>query len=158
MLKIWKVIFATAVIFAAGFVTGGLVFREMQIRETKAPVRPEVAHRDPNPPGPIIIHERFLERMKRELDLTPDQVAHFDKIFAESRERNRILMELIDPEIKEELRSVREKIRAELRPDQREKFELLLKHKKQGPGDQRRGQPGERRGTNAPASTNSPTS
>ena len=87
----------------------------------------------------MIVQERFLQQMKRELNLTPEQTNRLDKIFAESRERMKILMDLIEPEWRGELRDVREKIVAELRPDQREKFEQMLKHPRgRGDGDGRK--------------------
>lgn len=147
-MKVWKVILATFVIFAAGFVTGGLVTRRA------APRSPEqrVIETKVEPPSPMIVQERFLARMKTELNLTPEQHERLARIFAESRERMKILMDIIEPEWRGELRDVREKIKAELHPDQRAKFEAMLKHPR--PGDPRRPR-GERR-TNQPPVTPSP--
>jgi len=126
--KIWKVILATLVIFAAGFLTGGIV-----MKDRKPPAAP-VIRADASPPSPVIIQERFLERMKHDLNLTEEQTNRLDKIFYESRERTKILMDLINPELQAELREVREKIRAELTPEQQQKFEELLKHPHRPPG------------------------
>ncbi len=120
-MKIWKVILATLVIFAAGAMTGGLFVRNTQ--DVPKPVQAPAG-----PPSPIIIQDRFLERMKRDINLTPDQFARLGRIFGESRERMKILMDLIEPETRGELAEVREKINAELRPDQREQFEQLMKY------------------------------
>ncbi len=120
-MKIWKVILATLVIFAAGAMTGGLLVKNNQ---PPAPVTPAPA----GPPSPMIVQDRFLERMKRDLNLTPEQTAKLGRIFAESRERMKILMDLIEPETRAELAEVREKVKAELRPDQRERFEQLMRH------------------------------
>jgi len=116
--KIWKLIFATAVIFAAGFLTGGLVSKTL-----RPPSREFVPLPSPMYQG------RILERMKNELDLTPEQKERVGKIFAENHERMKILWDLIDPEVQSELREVREKIRVELTTGQREKFEQLLKQR-----------------------------
>jgi Spy/CpxP family protein refolding chaperone len=116
--KIWKIIFATAVIFTAGFLTGELVSKALSL-----PKREFVAL-------PVSMYQgRILERMKKELDLNPGQKERVAKIFAENHERMKILWDLINPEVQSELREVREKIRAELNPEQREKFEQLLKQR-----------------------------
>lgn len=132
-MKIWKVIIATLVIFAAGFVTGSLV------KKRPAPAVPAPAPVRTEPPNPLLLQQRFLEhRMKRELDLTPEQAERIEKIFADSRERLKILMDLIGPELQGELGDVRDRIRAELRPDQQDRFEQLLKGRR---GEGRRGPP-----------------
>ena len=143
-MKTWKVILATLVIFATGVVTGGLIVRNTQ---TKTVAPPPAASA---PYMPHILQERFLGRMKAELSLTPEQTSNLEKIFAESRERMKILWGLVDPETRREVTEVRDKIRAELRPDQQEKFEALLKQRppRRGPGglDDRRPR-GERGGS-----------
>jgi hypothetical protein len=115
--KIWKVILATVVIFAAGVLAGGLVMK--QILPKPQPPKPPV-------PG-ILSQQRFQSRLKEKLHLTPEQTNRIDRIFAESNERVRILWGLIGPELQKELQAVRESIRAELTPEQKEKFEHLLK-------------------------------
>lgn len=117
-MKIWKIIFTTAVIFAAGFLTGGLVSQALWL-----PKREFVAL-------PISMYQgRILERMKKELDLDPGQKERVGKIFAENHERMKILWDLINPEVRSELREVHDKIRMELTPVQREKFEQLLQQR-----------------------------
>lgn len=116
-MKIWKVILATIVIFAAGVLAGGLIAKSL------AP-KPQL----PKPPVPgILSQQRFQSRLKEKLQLTPEQTNRIDRIFAESNERVRILWGLIGPELQKELQEVRDSIRAELTPEQREKFEQLLK-------------------------------
>jgi Spy/CpxP family protein refolding chaperone len=140
--KFSKLILATLVIFAAGFVTGFMLSRS---NSTQQIAQPKFVEQPVSPPDPVIVQERFLRRMKQELSLTPEQTNRLEKIFAESRERMRILMDLIEPEWRGELRDVREKIVAELNPEQRQKFDQMLKHPY---GDMRRR--GDRR-TNSPA-------
>lgn len=123
-MKVWKVILATLVIFAAGFVTGSLLSR----KPVSPPPQKPPAETTVTPPPPELVQRRFLGRMKHELNLTPEQFERLDKIFAESRERMKILMDIIEPEWRGELRDVREKIIAELQPEQRAKFEEMLKH------------------------------
>lgn len=134
----WKVILATLVIYGAGILTGALVF--------KSPSRPPVAVSPtralPAFPGSDIFQERFFERMKKDLDLTPEQNKHLQGIFRESRERMKTLWDIVSPEMQAELQAVREKIQHELTVPQREKFETLLKERRRGPGPN---QPGENR-------------
>lgn len=130
-MKIWKVILATLVIFAAGAVTGALFIK----KSTPPPVPQKPAERVPSP---IIVQQRFLERLDKELQLSPDQRSHLEKVFAESRERMKILWDLIGPEMDAELREVRDKIRSELRPEQRARFEELVKQRPHhNPGGER---------------------
>lgn len=140
-MKVWKVILATIVIFAAGAFAGGVLVKTFSAPTRQVP---------PVPDG--LTQQRFQERLKRELQLTADQTNRIDKIFSESRERMKLLWGLIGPEVQKELQEVRNNIRAELTPEQREKFEQLLKHSHR-PGDGRRP-----RGTNQTSSaTNSVT-
>ena len=118
-MKIWKVILATLVIFSAGVLAGGLVVKSFQ------PPLP-MGHQTSAVPERWM-QRMLLERMKAELSLTPEQKQHIEKIFAESQGRMSELWDIINPEIQTELREVREKIRAELRPEQLDKFEQLLK-------------------------------
>ena len=117
-MKIWKIILSSLVIFAAGIFTGGVVSKAF-----RPPLREFVAL-----PGSMY-QGRVMDRMKSELDLTKEQKERIAKIFNESHERMDILWKLINPEVQTELRDVREKIRAELTPAQREKFEQLLKQR-----------------------------
>jgi Spy/CpxP family protein refolding chaperone len=132
--KIWKVILATIVIFAAGALVGGMLVK------TFTPVAPA-----PKPPvPPILSQQRFQEKLKRELQLTADQTNQVDKVFAESNARIKILWDLVGPEMQKERQEVRESIRAVLTPEQRDRFEKLLKDPPHRPDGQRRGP----RGTN----------
>lgn len=116
-MKIWKVIFATIVIFAAGAFAGGMWVKSL------APAAPP-----PKPlVGPIISQQRFQEKLKRELELSADQTNRIDKIFSESNARIKILWDLVGPEMQKERQEVHENIRAILGREQREKFEQLLK-------------------------------
>ena len=135
-MKIWKVILATVVIFAAGALAGGILVK------TLGP-KPDIA----KPPVPgILSQQRFQSRLKEKLELTPEQTNRIDKIFAESNERIRILWGLIGPELQKELKEVRDNSRAELSPEQRDKFEQLLKSHR---SDGRRGSRGPTNQTNS---------
>ena len=119
-MKIWKVILATLVIFSAGVLAGGLVVKSFQ-------PPPQMVRQTTNAVPERWMQKMLLERMKADLSLTPEQKQRVERIFAESQERMSVLWDIINPEIQTELREVREKIRAELRPEQLEKFEQLLK-------------------------------
>ena len=127
-MKIWKVILATLVIFAAGALAGSIL--------TKAFTPPAPPPKPPLPP--ILSQQRFQEKLKKELQLTSEQTNRVDKIFAESNERIKILWGLVGPEMQKERRDVYESIRAVLAPEQREKFEQLLKEPSHRPDGQRR--------------------
>jgi hypothetical protein len=130
--KIWKVILATLVIFAAGAVAGGILVQNGLLARSLKLSAPT-----PAPPVPgFLSQQRFQERLKKELQLSEDQTNRIDRIFAESNERMKILWGLIGPEVQKELQEVRESIRAVLTPEQREKFEHLLRqppHRFEGP-------------------------
>ncbi|MBI5386499.1 MAG: hypothetical protein HZA90_17660 [Verrucomicrobia bacterium] len=120
------------IIYGAGVVTGLVVLKN----SSRAPMSPLAG-----PMGSLASQQRFLERMKKELRLTPDQIKRLELIFRESGQRMRAWWEIIGPEMQAELKDVREKIRHELTPEQREKFEQLLK-RRHAPGAN---QPGEQR-------------
>ena len=84
------------------------------------------------------MQDRLCERMKQELNLTPAQVARLEKIFSDSRDRLREMWGLLAPEWEAEKRETKEKIRAELNPEQQQRFEELLKGRLHKPGDRRR--------------------
>jgi Spy/CpxP family protein refolding chaperone len=130
----WKAILAALVIFAAGVVTGGLTVR-LKIRD----VPPRPAN---NPPG-LMMRQRgdLLDRLQRQLYLTPPQRQRIEQILRENHERMKQLWDSIAPQAQEEHKRVHDLIRAELNPDQQKIFEDVMKWR--GPsrfnGDRRRG-------------------
>lgn len=141
-MKVWKVILATIVIFAAGVIAGGMLVKAL----TPVPLPPKP------PVPPILSQQRFQEKLKRELKLSADQTNRVDKVFGESNARIKILWDLVGPEMQKERQEVSENIRAILTPEQRETFEKLLKEPPHRPEGQRRGP----RGTNQTNSANMP--
>ena len=120
------------VIFGAGVVTGGLLIKKL------APPQPVPAPRaaGPRPPGantPGGTRLQFLRRAERELDLNKAQREEVDKILSVSQERTKRLMEPITPQLRDELQQTKEEIRAVLTPEQRKRFDELLKQ--QHPGE-----------------------
>lgn len=124
----WKVILATLVIYSAGILTGTLLTTAL---------RPVAASRPPTPvpvyPGGDIFQQRFLDRLKNEVELTPEQIQRLEMVFKESRERMKTWWEIIGPEMQAEIQDVRDRIRLELTPEQREQFEKLIKKRHQAP-------------------------
>ena len=118
----WKVIFAVAVIFACGVVSGALLANRHE-----KPVRAESLSVT-NTPAPWQIQRiEFLRRIEKHLNLTPQQRERIEKIMHDSQERTKPLWDQISPKLRDELTQVREAIRAELTPEQQKTFEKLIK-------------------------------
>ena len=141
----WKIILATLVIFAAGVVTGGLLVSYADrvplppiansppwFRESGRPqTGPGTTARPPVLPGgvPQFLRKEFLERLEREVDLTPEQRQRIEQIIREGQERNRQLWERVSPELRKEIANTRRQIQSVLRPDQRARFDELMKQR-----------------------------
>lgn len=139
----WKVILATMVIFGAGVVTGGLLVRNTRIITPNPP--PAAATQQPRPffqGGPAgFVRVDFLRRAERELALTGEQRDQIDQIIRESQERTKKLMEPISPQIREEMQQTKDKFLAVLTPEQKARFEEMLKQQRllqQRPREQHR--------------------
>jgi Spy/CpxP family protein refolding chaperone len=117
------------VIFGCGVVTGGLL---MKTELPPASVPPELVQHSStssNQPPPLAQIQRpeFFRRMQKQLDLTDSQRDQIAKIMKASQERNRPLWDKIAPQMREEVKRVREEIRQVLTPDQQKKFDEMLK-------------------------------
>ena len=173
----WKVILATLVIFGAGVITGGLLVgysdralhRSVQIAPAPSNPRPVAANpgqfgarenRIP-PPMPVPLRKDFLDRLERELNLNSGQKDRIEKIISEGQDRTREVWQTVEPDMRRELMSTRERIRNELSPEQRLRFEDIIRRPQRRPedlstnrpprGDQRRGMPPPRSVTSDPA-------
>jgi Spy/CpxP family protein refolding chaperone len=124
----WKVILATMVIFGTGVVTGGLLVHYSERVRTPRPPRVPAMNRPAQLPNAGVVRLDFLRRAGRELQLTPEQRERLDKIIKESQERTRKVM---SPYLREELQRTRTEFREVLTPEQRPKFDELLKHQQQ---------------------------
>ena len=160
MVAPWKPVFAALVIFAAGMATGALI---MKVNLRPSQPRPWAAwgggykqgfkegagfhgsmqnngkpdrekfspRREPNLDG-------LLKRMSRDLNLTPEQRTRIEGLLQESQARMKTIWEQMPSEFK----AMRDKIQAELTPEQQRKFEDVFKQKDDWkPG--RSGPPGE---------------
>ncbi len=124
----WKVILATLVIFVAGLVTGALVVWLSGSIYLPPQQRPANGART-NAPGSLGgTRLEFLRRVQRDLDLSAEQHDQIDKVLKESQERTKKLMEPVAPQLRDELQHAREEFRKLLTPEQRARFDELLKH------------------------------
>ena len=112
---------------------------------------------------PGALRLEFLRGMQKELDLTPEQHERIDRIFSQSQEHTRKIMEPLKPQINEELKHTRQLFREALTLRQREHFDELVRQQQQHQREQRRASPARERPagestpiTNAPAGTNRP--
>jgi hypothetical protein len=137
VVKSWKVILATMVIFGAGVLTGGLAVWQTQKMDLRAQQRPS----RPGHSGPITaagdLRLEFLRRAQRELDLSPAQRESIDKIIKQSQERTHKLMEPVAPELHAELQRTKEQFLQVLNPSQRMRFEQIVNKKQQRPHEPR---------------------
>jgi Spy/CpxP family protein refolding chaperone len=117
------------VIFGCGVVTGALLMKT-ELPMAGAPAEPAPRpSTSTNPPPPLNQFQKpeFLRRMQKQLDLTPDQRDEIAKIMKASQERNRPLWDQIAPQMRVEVKRVKEEIRQVLTADQQKKFDELLK-------------------------------
>ena len=143
--KTWQIVFATVVIFAAGALTGGLLVAHVRPtrgarvdRSTNSrpanwqPAPGDMMRRGTNELRPMLEQQRmeFLVRAQRELRLDPEQRARVERIIREGQERTRDFWEKTQPELRRLVHETREHIRAELTPEQRTRFEELLKQQR----------------------------
>jgi Spy/CpxP family protein refolding chaperone len=140
-LNIWKVILATIVIFVAGLVTGALVVWHSERLFSTPAQHPTIAPH----PGPAVspggLRLDLLRRMQRDLNLTADQHEQIEKILKESQERSRKIMKPVAQPIRDELARTRDEFRKVLTPEQRAKFDELLKHQHRPDPQHRPGAP-----------------
>jgi len=110
--KVTLVILATLVIFSTGLITGVVLVKQMPKPIPNPPVTPQG-----------LGWQQFLRRVEGELDLTPEQHQRVAGILRDSQEHARGMAQA-------EFAKVRDQIRAELTPPQREKFQRLLEERR----------------------------
>jgi len=143
MVSTWRVVLATTVIFGAGVIVGGVLIshpdrvKERHRRQSGAglpswhPQRKDFAQSAPGELQPTLDGRRvdFVLSVHRELNLTPEQRERVEKVVREGQERTKTLWESIAPKLRKEMQDVKDKIRAELTPEQEARFEELLKQR-----------------------------
>lgn len=117
----WKFILATVLIYGTGVVTGALVTTLVD-RPPRPVIRPS-----PLPTYNQIQRADFLNRLQKQLSLTPEQHEHIGQILHESNQRTKPYWDPVAAKMKEEVRTVTDKIRAELTLDQVAKFDVEIK-------------------------------
>lgn len=141
----WKIVFATLVIFIAGVVTGGLLVnytshdaqRQPDSTRRENPFRGgdfpggsrELRLPNPNNPQAQGLQREFLQRLNHELRLTPEQRERIGKIIAEGQQRNKELWDNLAPQLRREMQETKEQIRALLTPQQRVRYEELMRQR-----------------------------
>lgn len=165
----WKPILAALVIFAAGVITGGLLVSHAdRVSQKSHRALPREASRPAPNPGPLagiprdpqsrplsaplqnriprVISEEFIRKLDTEMDLTSGQRTRIREIIAAGQARNKETWDRIAPEIRREMVETQKRIREILTPEQRTKFEELMKQSR--PANRRAGeesgQPGSR--------------
>jgi hypothetical protein len=130
--KIWSVVIAVMLIFGAGVVTGGLLVRT-RVTQTLPPAQPQAMGVQATPVTPASVvapgRQQFVQRVRRELDLTPQQSAQVDQIMRDSHKRMQKLYEPMTPQAREETRRVRQEIQAILTAQQKRAFNEKFKRR-----------------------------
>jgi hypothetical protein len=144
MVNTWKGILAIVVIYGAGVITGGLVVNHSErVKERHGrkspgsslpawhPQRNDFLEPAPRGVQPILDGRRmaFVLRVHEELKVTPEQLGRIEKIVREGQERTKAQWEKVTPGLRKEMQDVKDKIRAELTPEQWTQFEELLKQR-----------------------------
>jgi Spy/CpxP family protein refolding chaperone len=137
----WKVILATMVIFSTGVVTGGLLVRYAELGRERRPQRVGAVARPGQQLSAGVMRIEFLRRMERELELTPAQRDPIDRILKDGQERMKKLMDTVEPRRREEFKKTVEEFRGVLTPEQRQRFDELVKQQQQRAREQRKAAP-----------------
>jgi Spy/CpxP family protein refolding chaperone len=124
----WKAIFAALVIFGAGVVTGNVLNR-ITSKASAPVVTPRAAPRSSSQPLSLeqLRKVELMGRVQKDLDLTPEQHARIEKIIGDAQERIRDLWDQVAPDIHDEYDDVQKKVCTELTPDQKKRFDALMK-------------------------------
>ena len=119
--KVILIVLATVVIFATGAVTGGFL---MQRPPTAGQVAQPFWNR-------FEMTRRAVELMP---DLAPERRARIDRIIRDHQELIADYFRILEPDVQQVFRKMRDSIREELTPDQQKRFEELAKKRAPSPG------------------------
>jgi Spy/CpxP family protein refolding chaperone len=154
--RVILVVLATLVIFAAGVVTGSLVTRKAARPLVTQPMW-----------GRFEMIRRAVGEMDRRGQLTPEQHQRIDLIIRDHQELIADYFSILEPDVQDVFKKLRDSIREELGPEQRRQFEELSRRRMGRPNDRpmdrrsedpMRGpmQPGMRPGPDGPPPMHSP--
>lgn len=125
---------ATMVIFACGVITGSLLTRNWSNPTPAITATLPTATTSTNKAAamPLVGMQRpeFLRRLDRQLDLTPQQHDDIARIIKESHQRTQRIWQQIAPEMTDELKRVREDIRLVLTPEQRKRWNQMMRQRR----------------------------
>jgi hypothetical protein len=119
MVKALKLTAVVVIIFCSGVMTGLLLDRVQANRALPAARPANISL------GPAWARLEFIRRIQSHLNLTASQQTNIDIIVSEGQNRLRVLWDPIAPQVQEELQQVRQRVLAELNPDQKILFERL---------------------------------
>lgn len=140
-MSVWKVIFATLVIFGAGVITGGLFVNRMH-HTAPAPAAADQPAKHPldvwerpqvntnAAPHSLKVKNDFITRFGVQLELTTEQRGRIEQILSDSQKRTKEISDSVAPYVREEVRHTRELIRNELTPQQLQKYDEIFRPKK----------------------------
>lgn len=141
-MSIWRVIAATFVIFLAGIITGAIATNHYHARQPRLAPAPAASLPEHTlwpktstnvPPASTNAWRRlttdFMASFGKELNLAPEQAAKIETIITDGQKRTKEISDQLGPKIRDEMKETREKIRAELNPEQRKKFDTLYRGK-----------------------------
>jgi hypothetical protein len=167
----WKIIIATVVIYGTGVVTGGLLIhskhradlRSGQSPVSMAAVQPaqqskatnRLAHA-PNPVTPSFMRKEFLNSLDCEVKLSTDQRQRIEDILTDGQFCTKQLWDQVAPDVRKEWGRVKAAIRNELTPDQRERFDAMMKHRKKQDKDKDERRNGDEDRNDAPSEAVNP--
>ncbi|MFM2081404.1 MAG: hypothetical protein RL380_95 [Verrucomicrobiota bacterium] len=97
------------------------------------------------------MNREFLERLDRELKLTADQHKDVAHLMDEGQKHAKEIWDKVAPEMREVMKTTNEKIREVLTPEQKKRFEELMKLKQPKPPKDKDGVLPPLTATNAPA-------
>lgn len=128
--RISLVALATVVIFAAGVVTGGLLVKKSGRPPPTAPAQPFW--------GRFEMTRRAVDELDRAGNLTFEQRVRIDQIIRDNQELIAEYFGILEPDVQQLFRKMREDIRVQLSPAQRGRFEELARRRFSDSGGPRR--------------------
>jgi Spy/CpxP family protein refolding chaperone len=125
----WKAILAAMVIFGAGLVTGAVWIHVADNPRPGANPPPRNNSGTPRQSLPLeqLRKVELMMRVQKDLNLSPEQREHIEKIIGDGQDRIRDLWDQVAPEIYDEFEDVKQKLCAELTPEQNKRFAELMK-------------------------------
>jgi hypothetical protein len=119
-MKKWKAIIGVVLVFVLGAVAGAIVSHRVCQHRMETIVSG----------GPKAMREFIFKRMDRELRLDAGQRAQLQAIFQETHEQIKAVRGKTQPQVDEIINRADDRVRAILRPDQRDKFEKFVEERK----------------------------